>query len=156
MSHVAEFNLAKLRAPLDHESNAEFVRALEPINALAEATPGFVWRLTTDEGSSSYATVPGLEDPLVIVNYSIWTDVESLRHFVLRSGHAMYLRRRRDWFESMDGPTTVCWWIRPGERPAPEEGLARLRHLAEFGASPRGWPLSDPVPDPDAEQPSRP
>ncbi len=95
--HLAELNIARLRRPLDAVETAEFIAALDPVNALAEATPGFVWRLTDDDGqSSSYVTVAAIDDPLVIVNYSLWRDYESFKHFVYKSGHASYLRRRGD------------------------------------------------------------
>jgi hypothetical protein len=152
-SWLAEFNLARLRRPLDHAETAEFVAALEPINALAEATPGFVWRLTDDEGNSaSHVEVAEIADPLVIVNYSVWRDLESLRHYVFKSGHAMYLRRRRDWFEPGDGPTTVCWWTPagpvPDAIPQVDEAHRRLVALRTSGPSADGWPLAQPWPPP--------
>ncbi|MGB3028488.1 MAG: DUF3291 domain-containing protein, partial [Candidatus Microthrix parvicella] len=116
--HLAELNVARLREPLDHADTAEFVRVLEPINAVAEATPGFIWRLTDDDGSSSsYVELPGNDDPLLIVNYSIWADLESLKHFMFKSGHASYLRRRREWFQPMDEAATVLWWVPAGTVP---------------------------------------
>lgn len=144
--HLAEFNIARLIRPLDDPETVEFVAALEPINAIAAATPGFVWRLRDDEGqSSSYVTLPEIDDPLVIVNYSIWDDVESLQHFVNKSGHASYLRRRRDWFEPSDGPSTVCWWIPADTIPSLADAYDRLLHLRANGPSETGWLLSKPI-----------
>ncbi len=149
--HLAEYNIARLRRPLDDEENAEFVAALGPVNAIAETTPGFVWRLTDDEGASStYVRIPEVDDPLVIVNLSVWTDVESLRHYVTRSGHGAYLRRRRDWFERLDDHSVVCWWVPAGERPSAGDGHRRLLHLRSHGPSETGWPLTDPFPAPSA------
>ena len=146
---LAEFNVARLRRPLDDAENAEFVAALDPVNAIAESSPGFVWRLVDDDGgSSSYVRVPGIDDPLLIVNMSVWTDVESLRHYVTRSGHAAYLRRRREWFERPDGPVVVCWWMPAGELPSPADGQRRLEHLRDHGPSAEGWHLHDPFPRP--------
>jgi len=147
--HLAELNVARLHEPLDHEGTAEFVAALEPINALAEASPGFVWRLTDDEGqSSSYVSLPENEDPLVIVNYSIWTDLESLKSFMYKTGHSGFLRRRREWFERLDEAATVCWWIPAGTIPDLAEAYARLQDLRSVGPTERGWPLSNPFPAP--------
>lgn len=149
MSHLAEFNIATLHQPLDAEENAEFVAALDPINALAEATPGFIWRLQDDEGASaSYVAVDGIDNELTIVNMSVWADLESLRHFITRSGHATYLRRRSEWFEKPSAPTTVCWWIDEGTTPTAEEGFQRLQELTANGPSERGWPLHKPHPKP--------
>lgn len=149
MVHLAELNVARLIHPLDAPENAEFVAALEPINAIAESTPGFVWRLTDESGASaSYVDIPEIDDPHFIVNYSIWEDLGSLRRYVTRSGHSAYLRRRRDWFEPMDEAATVCWWIPEGERPPVAEGLNRLEGLRANGPSPDGWPLTKPFDPP--------
>ena len=149
--YLAELNVARLRHPLDAAETAEFVAALEPMNAIAEATPGFVWRLVDEDGqSSSFVAVPSIRDPLVIVNYSVWRDLESLKHYVYKSGHASYLRRKRDWFEPIREATTVCWWIPAGEIPDVAEAYRRLEHLREHGPSAEGWPPTSPFPVPDA------
>lgn len=147
--HLAQLNVARLVEPLDAAVNDDFVAGLGPINALAEASPGFVWRLVDESGaSSSYVEVPEIDDPHVIVNYSIWTDVESLRDFVTDSEHRAYLRRRREWFERATEPSVVCWWVPAGERPPVGDALRRLEHLRVNGPSPVGWPLHRPLPPP--------
>lgn len=124
---------------------AEFVAALEPINAIAEASPGFVWRLTDDDGgSSSYVDIPGSDDPLLIINYSIWEDLESLQHFVNKSGHVAYLRRRREWFEKLDVPTSAAWWVPYETVPDVGEAYRRVIHLQENGPTPTAFPLTKP------------
>jgi hypothetical protein len=148
--HLAELNIGRLRLPLEHDATAEFVRALDPINALAESSPGFVWRLTDDDGqSSSYVRLPGENDPLMIVNYSIWEDLESLRHFMFKSGHSTYLRRRREWFERLPEEATVLWWVPAGTIPDLSEAHARLEELRAVGPTQRGWSLGRPFPPPD-------
>lgn len=125
----------------------EFVAALEPINALAEASPGFVWRLKDDDGhSSSYVDIPGNDDPLLIINYSIWADLDSLTHFVNKSGHVAYLRRRREWFEVIDKPTSAAWWVPVGEIPDLGEAYRRVVRLQEHGPTPESFPLNRPFP----------
>ena len=149
--HLAQLNVARLRHPLDSEESAEFVAALAPINELAEAAPGFVWRLVDEDGnSSSYVPVPAIEDSLVIVNYSVWRDLESLKHYVYKSGHATYLRRRREWFEPSEQASTVCWWTPAGTIPDVADAYARLEQLRAEGPSDRGWPPTRPRPTPDA------
>lgn len=148
--HLAQLNVARLHHPLDSEESADFVAALGPINALAEAAPGFVWRLVDDDGnSSSYVTVPAIDDPLVILNYSVWRDLESLKHYVYKSGHAVYLRRRREWFEPAGGPSTVCWWTPAGIIPDVAEAYARFERLRADGPSDAGWPPNQPHPSPE-------
>ena len=150
-SHLAQLNIGRLHHGLDTEENAEFVRALGPINELAEASPGFVWRLTDDDGkSSSYVRLPGEDDdPLLVVNYSIWEDLESLRHYIYRSGHSSYLRRRREWFEKPTEPTLVLWWIPAGTIPSLAEAYDRLKELRTNGPTPRAWSFDNPFPPPE-------
>ena len=144
--HVAQLNIGRLHHTLDSEETAEFNAALGPINALAEATPGFVWRLVDDDGqSSSFVRLPGEDDPLMIVNMSVWVDLASLEHFMYRSGHASYLRRRREWFERSAVATSVCWWIPAGELPDLADAHRRLVHLREHGPTAEGWPVKHPI-----------
>ncbi len=144
--HVAELNIGRLHHALDSEETAEFNVALGPINALAEATPGFVWRLVDDDGqSSSFVRLPGEDDPLMIVNMSVWENLASLEHFMYRSGHASYLRRRREWFERSDVATSVCWWLPAGDVPDLADAHRRLLHLREHGPTDVGWPVKHPI-----------
>ena len=144
--HLAQLNVGTLHHALDSEETAEFQAALDPINALAEATPGFVWRLVDDDGqSSSYVRLPGDDDPLSIVNMSVWADLESLKHFMFKSGHATYLRRRVEWFERSPVATSVCWWIPAGEIPDLADAYRRLLHLREHGPTATGWPVNSPI-----------
>ena len=143
--YLAQLNLGLFVAPLDADEMAEFVAALDPINALAESTPGFVWRLKDDQGgSSSFIDVPDMDNPLWAPNMSIWTDLESLRHFMYQSGHASYLRRRTEWFQVPNQPITVLWWIPEGETPTLKNAIKRLSYMAEHGPSDAGWPLTKP------------
>lgn len=147
--HLAQLNLGLFRRPLDHEEMAEFVAALDPINAIAESSPGFIWRLTDDGGGpSSYVEVPGRSGPLWASNLSVWTDLESLKHFMYKSGHASYLRRRTEWFQKPDDPINVLWWLPAGELPTLEDAVKRLDHLIEHGPSDQGWALTKPLPKP--------
>jgi hypothetical protein len=145
--HLAELNIARLHRPLDEPDNAEFVAALDAVNLIAERTPGFVWRLQGDDGaSSSYVTA--YDDPLLIINLTVWEDLESLRHFTYRSGHGAYLRRRREWFEAPAAAHMVCWWIPAGEVPTVADATARLDRLRAVGPSVGGFLFTDPLPAP--------
>jgi hypothetical protein len=148
--HLAQINVGTLHRPLDAPETAEFVAALEPINALAEAAPGFVWRLTDDDGgSSSYVAVPGADDPLLIVNFSVWADVATLKAFMYDTDHVSYLRRRGEWFARVAEVTACCWWIPAGTTPDVADGYRRLLHLREHGSSPEAWTLARPVDPPE-------
>jgi len=147
--HLAQCNIGKLIEALDHPDTAEFVEGLDPINAIAEASPGFVWRLTDDDGgSSSYVEVEGLNDPKAIVNYSIWEDLESLKTFMFKTHHVDFLRRRKDWFEPSTEATSACWWIAAGEIPSVDEAYRRVLTLRQDGPTDQAWPINSPFPKP--------
>lgn len=147
----AQLNVARLRHPLDDARTAGFVDALDPINALAESSPGFVWRLVDDDGqSSSFVELPGDRgtDPLFVVNLSVWETPEQLREFVFGTQHRDFLRRRAEWFESFDGVYTVCWWVSAGHQPTAAEALDRLDKLDAEGSSREAFPFRPPFPSP--------
>ena len=141
---LAQMNIARLRAPIDSPEIAEFVAALDPINALAERQPGFVWRFQTDEGNAT-AERP-YEDEHVIVNMSVWTSLETLADYVYRSDHTAFLRRRREWFTTMMEVHVAFWWVPAGHRPTVAEGIARLDHLQANGATAYAFTFRHPFP----------
>lgn len=147
--HLAQLNVGRLVDEPDSEPVAEFMRALAPINMLGEMSPGFVWMLKDEDGPGATGQrFPGHEDDVrYIANLTVWTDIESLRHFVIRSGHGTYLRRRREWFERADQPTLVLWWIEEGHIPDLEEGAKRLDHLRRYGPTPEAFDLRTTFPE---------
>ena len=141
---LAQMNVARLQAPLDSPQLADFVGALDRINAVADGSPGFVWRLQDDSGNAT-ALHPMGED--IIVNMSVWRDPQSLRSFVYRSDHIGVMRRRREWFDKMD-LYLVLWWVPRGHRPTTEEGISRLNLLRSRGASPEAFTFGKLFPAP--------
>jgi uncharacterized protein DUF3291 len=141
---LAQMNVARLKAPLDSPQLADFVGALDGINALADAAAGFVWRLQDDSGNAT-ALHPMGED--IIVNMSVWRDPESLQSFVYRSDHVGVMRRRREWFEKMD-LYLVLWWVPRGHRPTPAEGIARLNYLRSRGPGEEAFTFGKLFPPP--------
>jgi hypothetical protein len=142
--HLAELNLARLIAPLDDPRVAEFVAAIPEINALADAAPGFVWRLVDDGGADATSLRPFGAD--VIVNMSVWQSVEALRAYAYRSHHLEYLRRRRAWFVPFGEENAVYWWIPAGLRPTIEEAQQKLALLRSAGSTPAAFSLRQPHP----------
>ncbi|MEV0631399.1 DUF3291 domain-containing protein [Nonomuraea wenchangensis] len=140
--HLAQLNLAHLRAPIDSAELAEFVALLEPINALADAAPGFVWRLKESE-SDPTATVRHDYGDYLLVNFSVWESLESLWNYVYRSPHLEVLRRRREWFQRMAEPTMVMWWVPEGTIPTLAEAMQRLECLKTEGPSPEAFTYKD-------------
>src|ERR1700730_11427960 len=123
---LAQLNIALMREPLESPRMADFVANLDRINALAESSPGFVWRLQTEEGDAT-ALRPLGEDTLV--NMSVWRDAASLTAYVYRSAHVEIMRRRKEWFERMPDAYVVLWWVVKGQRPSLAQALEKLALL---------------------------
>ncbi|HYJ60260.1 MAG TPA: DUF3291 domain-containing protein [Actinomycetota bacterium] len=141
--HLAQINIGRLLAPVDDPLIADFVAALEPVNALADASPGFVWRLQTEAGDAT--ALRPYEDDLIIVNMSVWTSLEALRAFVFDGPHVDVLRRRREWFEVMAEAYTTLWWVPAGTIPTIDEAKERLAILEARGPSPDAFTFRAPV-----------
>ncbi|MFT3734758.1 MAG: DUF3291 domain-containing protein [Rhodocyclaceae bacterium] len=147
--HLAQLNIATMKAPLDSPVMADFVANIDRINALAEQSPGFVWRLKDEHGDAT-AIRPFGDD--VIVNLSVWKDVAALSDFAFKSGHVDILRRRREWFEKMAEAYAVLWWVPAGHRPDVVEAADRLALLRERGASAAAFTFREAFAAPDALQ----
>ncbi len=137
--HLAQINVATLRAPLDDPQVADFVAGIDPINALAEEAPGFVWRYVGDD--SAGGSIDAVDDPRVVENMSVWESLEALRTFSYAGAHLDFVRRRREWFERMD-VFLAMWWIPVGHRPGIAEGRSRLRFLQARGSTAKAFTFS--------------
>jgi hypothetical protein len=136
---LAQFNIARIRYPLDDPRMAEFVDNVDLVHSLAEQIEGFVWRLQDESGHAMGMTVYG--DPRLLPNLTVWDNVQALERFVWRTLHRRFYVRRTEWFEPVDGPPLVLWWIPAGHRPPLAEGVERLDHLRAHGPSDHafGW-----------------
>lgn len=145
---LAQINVGRFRLPADHPANAEFMDALDAVNALAEASDGYVWRLVGDGNDATDVEVDA-SDPNLIANMSVWRDVESLAAFAYRSPeHLAIMRRRREWFEHMTAYMAL-WWVPAGHRPTVAEGVEKIAALAANGPSPEAFSFREPFPAPD-------
>ncbi len=144
--HLAQVNIAVLRAPLDAPATAGFVAALEPVNRLADSSPGFVWRLQTPEGDAT--SVRAFDDDRILVNLSVWESVEALWAFTYQSRHLDALRRRREWFHRLGDAYLALWWVAAGHVPTVEEAKVRLELLRRHGPGPDAFTLREPFPAP--------
>src|SRR5262245_46600736 len=129
--HIAQINIARMKAPLDDPVMAGFVARLDEINALADRSPGFVWRLQASEGNAAY--LRPYDDDRVIINMSVWQTVEALKHYVYRTAHAEVLRQRHGWFEKFSAAYIALWWVPVGHIPSIDEAKKRLAHLDAHG-----------------------
>jgi len=134
VAHLAQLNIGRLVAPLDDPRLEPFVSNLDAVNALAEASPGYVWRLQTDEGDAT--ALRPYPDPDVIVNLTVWESVESLKAFVYQGDHLAVFRRRREFFEVPSDAYVVLWWVPDGHIPSLDEAKERLDFLRRHGPSP--------------------
>ncbi|MCU1400704.1 MAG: hypothetical protein JWN62_3813 [Acidimicrobiales bacterium] len=141
---LAELNIARLRAPIDDPATKDFADALDAINALADASPGFVWRLQTEDGNAT--AIKAFDDELVITNMFVWTSVSALADYVYRSGHVELLRRKREWFERYGVAHMVLWWVPAGHRPTVTEAVERLALLHANGPSTDAFTFAKPFP----------
>lgn len=150
---LAQLNIALPVEPLTSARLAGFVELLDPVNAAADAAPGFVWRLQTEDGDAT--AVRGFGDDALIVNMSTWSSLETLGAFVYGPFHVEVLRRRREWFERMREPFTVLWWVPAGHRPTVAEAEQRLEQLRAKGPSPDAFTFQRPFPAPGSTEPAR-
>lgn len=139
-THLAQLNVGYIRYPTDDPRMAEFMGALDAVNALAERSPGFVWRLR-DDASNNATNILVTSDPSFLINLSVWETPEHLEHFVWRTVHQRFYRKKGNWFSPMQTPHFVMWWIAAGHIPTPAEALARLERLTSEGPSEHafGW-----------------
>jgi hypothetical protein len=139
MQYLAELNIGRIRYPLDDPRMTDFANNLALVNGLAERAAGFVWRLKDAGGTATNIRV--LDDPKVIVNLSVWENVESLERYVWQTVHKRFYGRRYEWFEKFEDPYFVMWWVPAGHEPSVQEAISRLEHLKANGPSERafGW-----------------
>lgn len=146
--HLAQVNIGRIRAPLEDPIMEGFRTQLDPINALADSTPGFVWRLQTEDGNAM-AVRPVVEDDRMAINMSVWESLEALQQFVYRSEHVAPLRDRKQWFEPIEGPILALWWVPAGHIPTVAEAMERLQHLKAHGPTAHAFTFRAPFPSPD-------
>lgn len=144
MYQLAQVNIARMLAPLDDPLMALFVARLDEINALADSSPGFIWRLQSAEGNAT--SVRAYEDERILFNMSVWTSLEHYSDYVYKSAHREVMKMRRQWFERFDDLYTTIWWVPQGHIPTVEEAKERLEHLRTYGASAFAFTLKQPFP----------
>lgn len=131
--HIAQVNIGRIKAPLEDPVMAGFVAKLDEINALADRSPGFVWRLQNETGNATY--LRPYDDDRILFNMSVWESVEQLKNYVYQTAHAELLRQRQHWFEQFEGVYLALWWVPAGHIPSINEAKKRLAYLEQHGAS---------------------
>lgn len=143
---LAQVNIMRLKAPLESDSLRPFVAALDPVNALAEQAPGFVWRLKSEDGDATAFRIFG--DDMLLVNMSTWTSLEALHDYVYRTAHVEIMRRRREFAlpPAAGDVAMALWWVPAGHRPTVKEAEDRLRHIRAHGPTPFAFSPRSPFP----------
>lgn len=152
--HIAQVNIARMQAPLDDPIMAGFVARLAEINALADGSPGFVWRLQTEEGDATY--LRPYDDDRILFNLSVWETVEHLKEYVYKTAHGEVMRQRRQWFEKLGGMYMALWWVNAGHTPSVAEAKRRLEYLQENGETARAFTFRRTFPPAAYEEESAP
>jgi Domain of unknown function (DUF3291) len=143
---LAQVNVLRMREPLDSEATADFVALLAPINAIAERSPGYVWRLKTDEGDATQ--IRAFNDDHILINLSVWRSEQELWDFAYASRHLDVMRRRREWHRRIAAPNQALWWVEAGQFPTVEDAAARLELIRMHGPTPEAFTFRDPFPRP--------
>ncbi|MCX5331367.1 MULTISPECIES: DUF3291 domain-containing protein [unclassified Streptomyces] len=146
---LAQVNISRLKFPLDSPELKDFVDALDPVNASAEAADGYVWRLQSEGGDATDIKVFG--DDWLIINLTMWRDTNALTAFMYQGQHREMLARRREWFEKVAEAMTALWWVPAGHRPTVTEAESRLLHLRANGPTPYAFTLRTSFPAQGAE-----
>lgn len=152
---VADYDLAQLNvgrsvAPMDDPRMTDFVAWLDEINRLAERSPGFVWRLQGDNGNAT--DLKFSDDPLFIVNLTVWSSPDALHDYTYRSDHKAVFTRRYEWFERASGPNVVLWWVPRGTMPTVQDALRRLGLLDDHGPTPEAFTFKQRFEPPSSAQ----
>lgn len=139
---LAQINIAHSRGVRDDPVMKGFMDRLDEINAIADSSPGFVWRLQTEEGDAT--AIQAFDDPLLLVNVSVWQDIESLKRFVYKSLHVDLIQDRDAWFTKMQESHQALWWVPEGHLPSVEEAREKLEYLQANGPSETAFTFSKP------------
>jgi len=133
-----------MRAALEDPVMAGFVARLDEINALADRSPGFVWRLKTEAGDATY--LRPYDDDRILFNMSVWKSIEYLKRYVYYTAHVELLKNRQAWFEKFGGAYAALWWVPQGHQPGIDEAKKRLAHLDAHGPTAFAFTFKDPFP----------
>lgn len=139
---LAQLNIAQARDAMDSALMKGFVDRLEEINLLAESSAGFIWRLQTEEGDAT--SIQAFDDPALIVNMSVWQDLDSLKSYVYKTAHVELIKDREAWFNKISMAHQVLWWVPEGHQPSVDEAKQRLKHLELHGPSDYAFTFAKP------------
>jgi hypothetical protein len=132
--YLAQVNIGKIIAPMDSPLMAGFADNLDRINALAESSEGFIWRLKDEANNATSIKV--FDDDFIIINMSVWSNMDTLYKYVYQSAHTDYLKRRREWFEKMPEMHMALWYVPENHIPDTAEAVDKLNYIRKNGETP--------------------
>jgi len=144
--HLAQVNVTQAKADMDSDLMQGFVSRLDEINTLADCAEGFIWRLKEDSGSATAIRV--FDDPLLLINMSVWANLQALKHYVYKSLHVELIKDREVWFNKMGESHQALWWIPAGHIPSIEEAQKQLEYIRKHGPSAQAFTFAKPYPTP--------
>ncbi|WP_137939932.1 DUF3291 domain-containing protein [Chitinivorax sp. B] len=144
--HLAQVNIAKTKAPMNDPSMQGYVEQITHLNHLADQSPGFIWRLQSDEGDATAIRL--FDDPLIMINLSVWTSLDALTKYVYQGDHLQAVKQRKQWFEPQTSPRLALWWLPAGELPTPGQAKDKLMQLATQGATQTAFTFAHPFQPP--------
>lgn len=144
--HIAQVNVAQAKADMDSDLMQGFTSRLDEINALADGADGFIWRLKEDGGSATAIRI--FDDPLLLINMSVWANLDALKHYVCKSLHVELIKDREAWFNKMGESHQALWWIPAGHIPSIEEAQKQLEYIRKHGPSAQAFTFAKPYPRP--------
>ncbi len=151
--YLAQVNIARMKAPLTDPAMADFVARIDEINALAESSPGFVWRLKPDPENEQQLVA--FEQDGTLFNLSLWTSVEALKTFVYDASHKALLQARDRWFDKQESAHLALWWVPANHTPGIDEAMLRLDRLELVGAGPNAFTFAQAFPPPERRRPKK-
>ena len=149
--YLAQINIARMKAPLTDPVMAEFAARLDEINAVAESSPGFIWRLMPD--AENEQQLVAFEENGMLFNLSLWASVDALRNFVYDSAHQALLRAREQWFDKTESAHLALWWVPSNHLPGIDEAMLRLDRLELVGPGPNAFTFAQSFPPPERRRP---
>ena len=145
--HIAEINIARMKGvDINDPIMKEFADNLDAVNAIAEKSPGFVWRLKDD--SNNATSFNPYNDEQILINVSVWENIETLEDFMYRTFHSEFLRRRKEWFKTYGTAHTAMWWVPVGHVPTLQEAVENLSHRQKHGPSEIAFDFRNKYPAP--------
>ncbi|MBD8511382.1 DUF3291 domain-containing protein [Photobacterium sp. WH24] len=131
---LAQLNIALAKYPMDAPEIKDFADNLDPVNAIAESSEGFIWRLQDESGDAT--SIQAFDAPNMLINMSVWESVDTLKNFMFRTHHRDFMRRKAEWFHRSAEDTYVLWWVEDDHIPTIAEAKERLDYLRNKGDSP--------------------